>query len=160
MLMMAYHHMQALFLLTTFATLSSLVTFKNLQIFTKVNQNNVARGSSLILQDSLILDGFASLLDKKSRPSHIGIPRKRMELQFAVLLMRSGYEIADELDFYPMDEFQKDFFLYRQSEWLDYKGYHPTVFQGDLADPLYFDFIRYISSMIIANGTPYIYIPW
>jgi hypothetical protein len=29
-----------------------------------------------------------SILDKLFRPSHIGIPRKRMDLQFAVLLMR------------------------------------------------------------------------
>jgi hypothetical protein len=53
-----------------------------------------------------------------------------------------SYSVVDDLDFVPMDEFQKDFFLFRQDEWEDYKGYHPTVMQGDLADPLYFDFIR------------------
>ena len=29
-----------------------------------------------------------SVIDKLFRPAHVGIPRKRMDLQFAVLLMR------------------------------------------------------------------------
>lgn len=66
-----------------------------------------------------------------------------MELTFAVQLMRLSYAVVDDLDFVPMDEFQRDFFLFRQDEWEDYRGYHPTVMQGDLADPLYLDFIRY-----------------
>lgn len=93
--------------------------------------------------DKLILDGIQALLDKQSRPGHVGVPRKRMELPFAVLLMRSSYNIADELNYYPMDAFQKNFFLYRQSEWEGYRDYHPTVLQGDLADPVYFDFISF-----------------
>jgi hypothetical protein len=88
------------------------------------------------------LAGFATFIERKSRPDHIGIPRKRMELTFSVQLMRLSYAVVDDLDFVPMDEFQKDFFLFRQDEWEDYRGYHPTVMQGDLADPLYFDFIR------------------
>lgn len=88
------------------------------------------------------LAGFATFIERKSRPDHIGIPRKRMELTFSVQLMRLSYSVVDDLDFVPMDEFQKDFFLFRQDEWEDYRGYHPTVMQGDLADPLYFDFIR------------------
>jgi hypothetical protein len=39
---------------------------------------------------------------------------------FAVLLMRTSYAVADELDFVAMDKFQKDFFLFRQAEYLDY----------------------------------------
>jgi hypothetical protein len=88
------------------------------------------------------LASFATFIERKSRPDHIGIPRKRMELTFSVQLMRLSYAVVDDLDFVPMDEFQKDFFLFRQDEWEDYRGYHPTVMQGDLADPLYFDFIR------------------
>lgn len=88
------------------------------------------------------LADFGKFIERKSRPDHVGVPRKRMELTFSVQLMRLSYAVVDDLDFVPMDEFQKDFFLFRQDEWEDYKGYHPTVMQGDLADPLYFDFIR------------------
>ena len=49
-----------------------------------------------------------------------------------------------------MDEFQKDFFTFRQNEWEDYKSYHPTIMQGDLADPLYFDFISFCQSVVLA----------
>jgi hypothetical protein len=72
-----------------------------------------------------------------------------MELKFAVQLMRSSYNSADELDFCAMDEFQKSFFLFRQSEWEDYKNSHQTVQQGDLADSLYFDFISYCQYEVI-----------
>ena len=92
--------------------------------------------------EALTLADFAKFVERKSRPDHIGIPRKRMELTFSVQLMRLSYAVVDDLDFVPMDEFQRDFFLFRQDEWEDYRGYHPTVMQGDLADPLYFDFIR------------------
>ena len=102
--------------------------------------------SSLRMSDEApTLAGFATFIERKSRPDHVGIPRKRMELTFSVQLMRLSYAVVDDLDFVPMDEFQKDFFLFRQDEWEDYRGYHPTVMQGDLADPLYFDFIRYNS---------------
>jgi hypothetical protein len=74
-----------------------------------------------------------------------------MELPFAVALMRSSYNAVDELDFTPMDEFQKSFFLYRQDEWSDYKSYHPNVLQGDLADPLYFDFISFVQYAVIGG---------
>jgi hypothetical protein len=63
--------------------------------------------------------------------------------------MRSSYNTVDELDFCAMDDFQKSFFLFRQSEWEDYKGNHPTVLQGDLADALYFDFISYCQYAVI-----------
>ena len=66
-------------------------------------------------------------------------------------MYRSSYNTADELDFVAMDEFQKDFFLFRQSEWEDYKRYHETVMQGDLEDPLYFDFISFCQYVTISN---------
>lgn len=34
-------------------------------------------------------------------------------------------QVCDELDFVPMDDFQKQFFLLRQDEWLDYKQNFP-----------------------------------
>lgn len=39
----------------------------------------------------------------------------------------SGFveQVVDELDFVPMDDFQKQFFLLRQGEWLDYKENFP-----------------------------------
>jgi hypothetical protein len=118
------------------------VLFSTSLAFRGISHSVVKRKSQVMMGDSLVLDGVALFIDRKSRPAHVGIPRKRMELTFAVQMMRNSYAVADELDFVAMDEFQKDFFLYRQSEWEDYRGYHPTVMQGDLADPLYFDFIR------------------
>jgi hypothetical protein len=51
-----------------------------------------------------------------------------------------------------MDEFQKDFFLFRQSEWQDYRAEHPTVLQGNLNDPLYFDFISFAQYVVLSNS--------
>lgn len=36
-----------------------------------------------------------------------------------VLLL--GTQVCDELDFVAMDDFQKQFFLLRQDEWMNYK---------------------------------------
>ena len=36
------------------------------------------------------------------------LPRARLDQDFAVLLMRSSYAVADELDFMPMDAFQQE----------------------------------------------------
>ena len=89
---------------------------------------------------------LAGVIERIQRPKPVGLPRKRMDLSLAVLLMRSSYGIVDDLDFILMDMFQKDFFIFRQDEWEDYKSKHPTVMQGDLADPLYFDFISFAQS--------------
>jgi hypothetical protein len=94
---------------------------------------------------------LATYLDRKNRPAHIMIPRRRLELPFAVQCMRSSYNSVDALDFVPMDEFQKSFFLFRQNEWGNYRGYHPTIMQGDLADALYFDFISFAQYAVIAD---------
>ena len=72
-------------------------------------------------------------------------------LDFAILLMRSSYQIADDLNFMPMDVFQKDMFLLRQNEWDSYKD-KVAVKQGDLADPNYFDFMSFVQYATIANG--------
>ena len=108
-------------------------------------------------------------LERQLRPTPKLLPRRRMDLDFAVLLMRTTYATADELDFMPMDEFQKAFFLLRQAEWDVYKQALPRVTQGDLSDPAYFDFIsfaqyatisacmrngrRIFTELVDANGT-------
>lgn len=67
-------------------------------------------------------------------PLPVTVPRRKLEQSFAVLLMRSGYDVADSLDFTAMDTFQKQFWLQRQSEWEGYRQqYSPlTVTQVQL----------------------------
>ena len=96
-----------------------------------------------------VAEGIAALITRAGRPGPINVPRKRLELPFAVQLMRSSYNTADELDFVAMDEFQKDFFKYRSYEWEDYRAKHPNILQGDLADPNYFDFISFAQYAVI-----------
>lgn len=80
-----------------------------------------------------------------STPEPVRFPRRRLVEAFAVLLMRAGYESVDELDFVPMDEFQKEFWLQRRSEQEAYLNqYAPLRMEvGQLGDPLYFDYICY-----------------
>lgn len=61
------------------------------------------------------------------------------------------FQVADELDFMPMDEFQKEQFLFRQSEWDEYRQALP-VQQGDLTDAAYFDFISFCQYATLASG--------
>ncbi|CAN0027006.1 unnamed protein product, partial [Choristocarpus tenellus] len=51
-----------------------------------------------------------------------------------------------------MDDFQKEFFLFRQKEWADYKEQYPRIQQGDLTDPNYFDFISFAQYASISAG--------
>ena len=51
----------------------------------------------------------------------LALPRRQLDQEFAVLLMRSSYAVADELDFMPMDGFQKEQFIFRQNEWDKYR---------------------------------------
>jgi hypothetical protein len=48
------------------------------------------------------------MIEASMRPKIRALPRRRLEQDFAVLLMRTSYAVADELDFMPMDEFQKE----------------------------------------------------
>lgn len=86
---------------------------------------------------------LSRLLESSTRLKPRLLPRSKLEQDFAVLLMRTSYSLADELDFFPMDEFQKDFFLFRQREWEVYREELPGVQQGMLTDPAYFDFISF-----------------
>ena len=53
-------------------------------------------------KESVILEGPEAIFDKIRRPLHVGISRKRMNMDFAVMLMRTSYSTADDLDFVPM----------------------------------------------------------
>ena len=90
-------------------------------LYTKKTLN---RPITSILQDQISsnsLEKISSFMPMLNKPRSIQLPRHRLELPFAIQLMRSSYNMADELDFTPMDEFQKSFFLFRQSEWENYK---------------------------------------
>jgi hypothetical protein len=88
-----------------------------------------------------------------SSPEPVAIPRRTLRPDFAISLLRSGYETADSLDFVAMDKFQQDFWLSRRAEWESYKLlYDPIVVeQGKVADPLYFDFISAIQFETISK---------
>lgn len=102
--------------------------------------------------ESISFQGLSRYVELKRRPKAVGIPRRRMdELSFSVNLMRSSYDGIDLLDCTPMDEFQKTFFLFRQLEWETYRSDHMNVMQGDLSDPLYFDFISFAQYCVIAD---------
>mmetsp|Transcript_60996 Transcript_60996/g.149357 ORF Transcript_60996/g.149357 Transcript_60996/m.149357 type:complete len:373 (-) Transcript_60996:32-1150(-) len=90
-------------------------------------------------------DSLLAITRRKLRKKPPKILRRKLSQDFAVLLMRSSYNALDELDCVGMDQFQRDFFLIRSSE---YEAYTKAlgdglVKQGDLTDPYYFDFISY-----------------
>lgn len=89
-------------------------------------------------------NGFPSFLPTLS-PDPIHFPRRPLDLKVGVLLLRSSYDVVDDLDFIPMDKFQVKFWKLRQSELQPYTLlYQPLrIKYGDLTDPLYFDFISF-----------------
>mmetsp|Transcript_722 Transcript_722/g.1198 ORF Transcript_722/g.1198 Transcript_722/m.1198 type:complete len:357 (+) Transcript_722:60-1130(+) len=98
-------------------------------------------------------DNFQARLERGLRAKPARVLRQRMNIDFAVLLMRSSYNAVDQLDIVAMDQFQKDFFLIRQAE---YKYYSDALGvgamqQGDLADPNYFDFISFAQYATISR---------
>ncbi|CEM07055.1 unnamed protein product [Vitrella brassicaformis CCMP3155] len=95
--------------------------------------------------DLNLLQRLKQAADELRSPAPVKIPRTRINQDFAVQMMRQSYNVADELDFVPMNDFQKDFFLYRQNEWERYRErLKPMpITQGDLADANYFDFISF-----------------
>lgn len=88
-------------------------------------------------------DSLGVLAKRALRPKPPKLLRRKLSQDFAVLLMRSSYDALDQLDCVAMDQFQRDFFLIRRSEYEPYiKALGPgLVQQGDLTDPYYFDFI-------------------
>jgi len=100
-----------------------------------------------------VADNFSARAERALRPKPAKVLRPRMNLDFAVLLMRSSYNAVDEIDIVAMDQFQRDFFLIRQAE---YKPYADSLgagamMQGDLADPNYFDFISFAQYSTISR---------
>jgi len=67
--------------------------------------------------------------------------------------MRSSYNALDQLDCVAMDQFQRDFFLIRQAEYLPHvESLGPgSVKQGELTDQNYFDFISFAQYAIISR---------
>ena len=92
--------------------------------------------------------------DRMFRPKPPRLLRRKLDQNFAVLLMRSSYNALDELDVVAMDQFQRDFFLLRQAEYewyTDQVGGAGVVKQGELSDPLYFDFISFAQYATISR---------
>jgi len=85
------------------------------------------------------------------RPKPPKILRQKLNMDFAVLLMRSSYAATDELNVIAMQQFQRDFFLIRSSEYEPYIQQLGPGFvqQGDLTDPAYFDFISFAQYLTI-----------
>ena len=102
-------------------------------------------------QEPLVLEGLQLVLERRSRPEHVTFARREMPTPFAVQLMRQSYAAVDKLAFVPSDEFQRSFFLFRQSEWEDYKSTYPQLMQGVLGDPLYFDHVSFCQYAVIAD---------
>lgn len=98
-------------------------------------------------------DGFNARLDRSRRPKPPKTLRSTLNQDFAVLLMRSSYVALDQLDCIAMDQFQRDFFLIRQAEYLPYiELIGPGVVQqGMLTDPYYFDFISFAQYATISR---------
>ena len=123
-------------------------------------------------------------------PQPVSLPRRRLGPAFAILLLASGYDTADYLDYIAMDAFQRDFWLLRHGEWEPYtlqysplritqvnrrvndfrlllemplldeacvlitlcSNYFLSIFQGDLSDPQYFDFISAMQMSTITTS--------
>jgi len=86
-----------------------------------------------------IVDGIATRFERTIlRPKPAKVLRSRLNLDFAILLMRSSYNALDELDVVPMEQFQRDFFLLREAEYKPYADQlgMGVLQQGDLADPV------------------------
>ena len=86
-----------------------------------------------------IVDGIAARLERTVlRPKPAKVLRSRLNLDFAILLMRSSYNALDVLDVVPMEQFQRDFFLLREAEYKPYADQlgMGVLQQGDLADPV------------------------
>lgn len=100
--------------------------------------------------------GFQLPLVPPLPPDPVRVPRKRLNQRFAVLLLRSTYQAVDDLDFIPMDKFQIGFWKLRQAEYESYvTSYYPLKpAQGELSDPLYFDFISFAQYLAISKEIP------
>jgi hypothetical protein len=107
--------------------------------------------SALLLSSSVLLanaappltadtvDGISARFKRAIlRPRPDGVLQLWLNIDFAILLMRSSYNALDALDVVPMEQFQRDFFLFRQAEYGTYADYLVVgvMQQGDLTDPV------------------------
>jgi hypothetical protein len=99
------------------------------------------------------VDGLAARAERMLRPKPPKALRPKLNQDFAVLLMRSSYNALDQIDCVPMDQFQRDFFLLRQSEYQPYVDSLGPGFvqQGDLTNSYYFDFISFAQYATISR---------
>lgn len=108
-------------------------------------------------------DSILAIARRKLRPKPPRILRRKLSQDFAVLLMRSSYNALDEMDCVAMEQFQRDFFLIRVSEYETYTKNLGAgmVTQGDLTDPYYFDFISFAQYKTInrevTQDPPYVF---
>ena len=86
------------------------------------------------------------------QPGPVTVPRRTLDLRFAVLLMRSCYDAVDAVDVIPMAGFQRAFWKARESETEAYSQMIAPLEarKGDLTSAEYFDFISY-SQFVAAN---------
>lgn len=124
-------HSRRLFLLETAISSSCLLSLL-LPL-----QQQVAWAAPLITADEA--NNLGARTKRLFRPKPPKILRPRIDQDFAVLLMRSSYNVLDDLDCVAMDQFQRDFFIIRQAEYEPYVQELGVGFvkQGDLADPYY-----------------------
>ena len=93
-------------------------------MYTRNNRVHMNLESKDFINEGRTLKRYVEL---KNRPPAVRVLRKRMELQFAVQLMRNSYNAMDTLDFTPTDVFQRLQFLFRQNEWELYKKDHEAI---------------------------------
>ena len=119
-------------------------------------------------------DSFLTRVERKMRRPPVKMLRPEIDLDFAVLLMRSSYNALDELDCVPMEQYQRDLFLFRQSEYDDYRTQlgpgviyqgpnrkNPSIMCPCISDAYYFDFLSFAQyatiSREIAENPPMIF---
>ena len=79
---------------------------------------STAPSSSSSTEGPSYFEWLGRQVELKLRPKpYVDGIRLQVDKDLAVLLMRSSYSISDDLDFIPMDQFQKEFFFVRQAEW-------------------------------------------
>mmetsp|Transcript_9623 Transcript_9623/g.17496 ORF Transcript_9623/g.17496 Transcript_9623/m.17496 type:complete len:351 (+) Transcript_9623:255-1307(+) len=95
--------------------------------------------------------GIGGGVTRKLRPpSKDKVPRQKLALDFAVMLTRSSYIEAAQLEIVPVNQLERDMYLVRTSEYQPYvKATEGAVKQGDLTDPFYFDFMCAVQYLTI-----------
>ena len=111
------------------------------------------RRASLCAVASALPTPQAGFLPAFAQPDVVRVPRPHLSLKLAVLCLRSSYEAVDELNFVPMDGFQQKFWLRRAAEQEAYLSLMAPlrVQQGDLEDPLYFDFVAFAQLVTVGQ---------